>query len=30
MFGIDVSQFQGEIDWARVMPQIDFAILRLG
>lgn len=30
MFGIDVSQFQGEIDWAAVKPKIDFAILRLG
>lgn len=30
MFGIDVSQFQGNIDWERVRPQIDFAVLRLG
>lgn len=30
MFGIDVSQFQGVINWAQVKPQIDFAILRLG
>ena len=30
MFGIDVSQFQGDIDWALVRPRIDFAILRLG
>lgn len=30
MFGIDVSQFQGTIDWERVKPQISFAILRLG
>lgn len=30
MFGIDVSQHQGEINWDKVKPQIDFAILRLG
>lgn len=30
MFGIDVSQFQGNINWEAVKPQIDFAILRLG
>ena len=30
MFGIDVSQFQGFINWDAVRPQIDFAILRLG
>ena len=30
MFGIDVSQFQGIINWEAVKPQIDFAILRLG
>ena len=30
MFGIDVSQFQGDINWALVKPQIRFAILRLG
>ena len=30
MFGIDVSQFQGDINWQAVKPQIDFAILRLG
>ncbi|MBQ2286131.1 MAG: glycoside hydrolase family 25 protein, partial [Clostridia bacterium] len=29
-FGIDVSHYQGEIDWERVKPQIDFAILRCG
>lgn len=28
--GIDVSKWQGEIDWARVAPQVDFAIIRLG
>jgi len=28
--GIDVSQFQGEIDWEKVKPQIDFVILRAG
>ena len=28
--GIDVSEWQGSIDWARVKPQIDFAILREG
>ena len=30
MFGIDVSQHQGEINWDKVKSQIDFAILRLG
>lgn len=30
MFGIDVSEFQGSINWARVKPNIDFAVLRLG
>lgn len=30
MFGIDVSEFQGTIQWDRVKPQIGFAILRLG
>ena len=30
MFGIDVSQHQGEINWNKVKSQIDFAILRLG
>lgn len=30
MFGIDVSTFQGNIDWDRVKSQIGFAILRLG
>ncbi len=31
-FGIDVSEFQGEIDWRRVKEsrQVDFAILRAG
>ncbi len=28
--GIDVSHFQGNIDWNRVKENIDFAILRLG
>ena len=28
--GIDVSSWQGRIDWARVAPHIDFAILRCG
>lgn len=30
MFGIDVSEFQGNISWEKVKPQIGFAILRLG
>lgn len=30
MFGIDVSEYQGDISWERVKPQIGFAILRLG
>lgn len=30
MFGIDVSQHQGIIDWEKVKNQIGFAILRLG
>ena len=30
MFGIDVSEFQGNISWERVKPHIGFAILRLG
>lgn len=30
MYGIDVSEHQGEIDWDKVKNQIDFAILRLG
>lgn len=30
MFGIDVSTFQGDIDWDKVKSQINFAILRLG
>ena len=30
MFGIDVSQHQGEINWDKVKSQINFAILRLG
>lgn len=28
--GIDVSSYQGRIDWTKVKPQIDFAILRCG
>lgn len=28
--GIDVSVYQGDIDWSRVKPHIDFAILRIG
>lgn len=28
--GIDVSHYQGNIDWEKVKPQIDFAILRCG
>lgn len=28
--GIDVSSYQGRIDWERVKPHIDFAILRCG
>lgn len=28
--GIDVSVYQGNIDWGKVKPQIDFAILRCG
>ncbi len=28
--GIDVSAYQGRIDWLRVKPHIDFAILRCG
>ena len=27
---IDVSQFQGAIDWAKVAPQVSAAIIRLG
>ena len=30
MFGIDVSQHQGKINWDKVKSQINFAILRLG
>lgn len=30
MFGIDVSTFQGNINWDKVKSQIGFAILRLG
>ena len=30
MFGIDVSTFQGNINWDKVKSQIEFAILRLG
>lgn len=28
--GIDVSVWQGDIDWEKVKPQIDFAVVRLG
>lgn len=28
--GIDVSKYQGTVDWEKVKPQIDFAILRCG
>ena len=28
--GIDVSEWQGRIDWEKVKPNIDFAIIRLG
>lgn len=28
--GIDVSKWQGKIDWNKVKPQIDFAIIRAG
>ena len=28
--GIDVSHYQGEINWEKAKPQIDFAILRIG
>ncbi len=28
--GIDVSHYQGSINWEKVKPQIDFAILRMG
>lgn len=30
MYGIDVSEHQGEIDWDKVKSQIDFVILRVG
>lgn len=30
MKGIDVSVYQGNINWGKVAPQIDFAILRAG
>lgn len=30
MKGIDVSSYQGNIDWAKVKSQIDFAIIRCG
>ena len=30
MFGIDVSYHKGQIDWTKVKPNINFAILRLG
>lgn len=29
-FGIDVSNWQGNIEWAKVKPQIDFAMLKIG
>ena len=28
--GIDVSVYQGDIDWAKAKKEIDFAILRVG
>lgn len=28
--GIDVSEWQGKIDWEKVKPNIDFAVIRLG
>ena len=28
--GIDVSEWQGRIDWEKVKPHIDFAVIRLG
>ena len=28
--GIDVSSYQGKIDWEKVKPYIDFAIIRCG
>ena len=28
--GIDVSSYQGRIDWTKVKPFIDFAIIRCG
>lgn len=30
MFGIDVSKYQANINWEKVKPQINFAILKLG
>ena len=30
MFGIDISQHQGVVDWNKIKSQINFAILRLG
>lgn len=30
MFGIDVSEYQSNIDWDKAKTKIDFAILRLG
>ena len=30
LFGIDVSDYQGQIDWNTVKPQISFAILKIG
>jgi len=30
MKGIDVSMWQGKIDWSKLKDQIDFAILRAG
>ena len=28
--GIDVSKWQGTIDWSKVKDQVDFAIIRAG
>ena len=29
-FGVDLSEFNGSIDWERLAKHIDFAILRIG
>ena len=29
-FGVDLSEFNGSIDWERLSNHIDFAILRIG